>query len=308
MVKLPEIAKRLGLKITVDKAKQKTIMSDARRRVEFEADSREVEINGLRVFFGTAVRRRGRDLYVSRMDYATRLVPVLRPSLIKPPPDPKVIVLDPGHGGVDNGMENAALSLKEKVLTLDVAQRVQKLLSPRGYKVVLTRKGDASLHPEKAKDFQRRIETANDIGADLFVSIHFNSLYPNTKIGGTEIYSFTRVGQRSDLSWGFGKSNDTEDEASPVNQFDTGSTMLADAIHRAVLAELKTFDRGHKTMHSAVLRGLKCPGVLVEAVFLSSEKEGKLASTAAYRQQIAEAIAKGIEDYADTVRSLRAKS
>src|SRR5690606_7516127 len=82
---------------------------------------------------------------------------------------------------------------------------------------------------------------------------------------------------------------------------------LAHAIHRELLGELKTADRGLKTMHGAVLRGLKCPAVLVESVFLSNDHEAKLAATPAYRQRIAEAMASGIEHYAPTIRAARGK-
>lgn len=307
-VDLTEVGKRLQLKVAVDAKGERIVLSDASRRAELQVDSREAKINGVRVFLGDAIRSRANKYYIGRVDYATRLVPLLQPAFIARPPDPKIVVIDPGHGGADNGMENSALGLKEKVLTLDVAQRLKKLLETRGYKVVLTRDGDASLHPDKSKDFDRRIELANKAGADLFVSIHFNSLYPDVKIGGTEVYTFTRVGQRSDRSWGFGQVDDAEPDASPVNHYDGGSTILADALHRAVLGELKTFDRGQKTMHSVVLRGLKCPGALIEAVFLSSEVEGKLSGMPAYRQRMADALADGIDAYAKIVRSLPAKS
>ena len=78
-------------------------------------------------------------------------------------------------------------------------------------------------------------------------------------------------------------------------------------MHRDVIASLKTLDRGQKTMHSAVLRGLDCPGVLVESLFLSNDAEARRAAAPAYRQQIAEALCAGIADYADVIDSLRPK-
>jgi N-acetylmuramoyl-L-alanine amidase len=78
-------------------------------------------------------------------------------------------------------------------------------------------------------------------------------------------------------------------------------------MHREVIDTLKTVDRGQKTMHLAVLRGLKCPAVLVESVFLSNETEAKRAATPAYLQQIAEGLARGIGAYADTLGKIPPK-
>jgi N-acetylmuramoyl-L-alanine amidase len=84
--------------------------------------------------------------------------------------------------------------------------------------------------------------------------------------------------------------------------------LLGHSIKRELLQDLKTFDRGQKTMHSAVMKALNCPGVLVESVFLSNDTEAKLVATPAYRQQIAQSIADGIRAYADTLQSVRTKS
>ena len=84
--------------------------------------------------------------------------------------------------------------------------------------------------------------------------------------------------------------------------------LLAHALHRETIGGLKTSDRGHKTKHLAVLRGLNCPGVLIESVFLSNDAEARRAATTAYRQQIAESLAAGIRSYAATLDPLRPKS
>jgi len=274
----------------------------------FEADSREVSLHGLRLFLGRAVLLRNGVLYIGRVDFERVLVARLRPALLPSPPlPPRVIALDPGHGGTDNGMENKRLGLKEKVLTLDVAQRLQKILTARGYRVLLTRTDDRPLAPDKPTDFRRRAEVANRAGADVFVSIHFNSLYPDTKTTGTETYTFTPQFQRSDRAWSPLEPDDTERDAAPVNRYDPWSALLGQRVHAEVIGALKTLDRGQKTMHSAVLRGLNCPAVLVESVFLSNDAEAAQAATPAGRQQIAEAIAAGLAAYADTLTSLQPK-
>jgi N-acetylmuramoyl-L-alanine amidase len=142
----------------------------------------------------------------------------------------------------------------------------------------------------------------------LFVSIHFNSLFPDTKTSGTEVYTFTRTGQRSDHGWGFREKDDADPKPAEVNRFDPWSSLLAHSLHREVIGSLQTFDRGQKTMHLAVLRGLKCPAALVESVFLSNEVEAKRAATPEYRQQMAQALAAGIDAYASALEKISPKS
>jgi N-acetylmuramoyl-L-alanine amidase len=304
-----EMAVRLGYRGRLNSSKRELTLTSGTRKVVLTMDSREVACDGVRIFLGDAVQARNAKFYLSKTDYERCLLPLLRPEAVTAlVPRLRTIVIDPGHGGSDPGMENPRLRLQEKVLTLDVALRLEKLLKADGYTVVLTRRDDRQLAPNKDADLQRRAIVANAALADLFLSIHFNSLYPDTKVNGTEVFVFTRPGQRSDQSWGFGQSNDTETDISPVNRSDPWSSLLAHEIHRDVLATLKTDDRGHKTKHLAALRGLNCPGVLVESLFLSNETEARRAATAAYRQQIAESLASGIRSYAAALDSLRPKS
>ena len=299
---LKEIASRLGLKATWDAATRKAVLSDQTRRLELEADSREARINGLRVFLGFPAALRRGQLEVSRIDFDTCLVPLLKPALIQRVPSrPRVIALDPGHGGVDQGTQNARLGLKEKEFTLDVSRRLKALLERKGYTVVLTRNTDERL------DLQSRAIIANRANADVFVSIHFNALPNDQKTRGTEIFTFAPAHQRSTNAWSLGASDDTEHEAAPGNRYDAANAMLAHALHRELLEGLQTFDRGKKIGHLGVLRGLNCPGVLVESGFLSNDEEAKKIATPAYRQDIAEALAAGIADYAAIVATLHAK-
>jgi N-acetylmuramoyl-L-alanine amidase len=146
---------------------------------------------------------------------------------------------------------------------------------------------------------------ANRASADLFLSVHFNSLPNDTKTRGTEIFTFAPQFQRSTNSWSPTERDDTEREAAPVNRYDDWSAAFAHALHRELLSDLKTFDRGKKIMHLGMLRALNCPGALVESGFLSNEDEARKISTAAYRQQIAQALAAGIADYARLLDSAR---
>lgn len=299
-VKLAEAATRLGLKVTKSERGRKVVLSGPNVGAEIEADTRDVTVNGVRVFLGDKTEEEGGELFVSRTDFERALTPLLRPGFGPggtPVPASRVVVLDPGHGGKDHGT-----SRLEKVHALDVAARAKKILEAAGFKVVLTRTTDVYL------TLAERPALAQANKADLFVSIHFNALPRDAKTSGMEIYTFPPVRQRGTNSWSPGERNNAEDEASPVNRHDYWSSALAHSIHRRFVTDLRTFDRGKKLMHLGVLRPLRCPGVLVECGFLTSEEEARKIATPAYRQQLAQAIAAGVRDYAAKLEAARRRS
>ena len=302
-VSLEDCAARLGMRLERSIPPTSVMLKDGAQPVARFADrSRETDIKGLRVFFGDPVLEHRGTFYLSRTDFDARLLPRLRPELCASPPRrPHVVAVDPGHGGPDHGTENRSLGTMEKTYTLDVALRLKKLLEAAGYAVVMTRETDVDV-PK-----QIRTEIANQASADLFVSIHFNSLYPNTKTTGVEVLSFPPRSQRSTNSWSPGEKDDSEAREAPVNDFNAWNSVLASALHRRLLDSLHTGDRGEKFEHLGVLRMLKCPGVLVESAFLSSDAEAARLATPAYRDQIAAAILGGIQDYSDIVVRLRAQ-
>jgi N-acetylmuramoyl-L-alanine amidase len=217
---------------------------------------------------------------------------LLRPGLGAPPrARPRVIALDPGHGGRDHGKINAARRVNEKTITLDTARRLKTLLEAAGYRVVLTRDDDRYV------DLGDRAAIANLAKADLFLSLHFNALENDHRTSGIEVFTFAPQFQDSAEAWGAGQRPDRERYASPVNAFDYWSVALAQPLQRELLQDLDASDRGKKLMHLGVLRPLKCPGVLVECGFLTSDAEVRKIVTPAYRQKIAQALANGIRDY-----------
>ena len=303
-VALEEGAIHLGLRLERSVPLTSVMLKDGSQPVAKLADrSRDADIRGLRVFLGDPVVERGGKFYVSRTDFEDRLAPRLRPELCGDPPrPPRVIAIDPGHGGADHGTENHALGSMEKTYALDVSARLKRLLEGQGYKVAMTRDSDVDV-PK-----QIRSEIANQAGADLMISIHFNSLYPNTKTTGVEVLSFPPRGQRSTNSWSPGQANDSEQSAAPVNRFDPWNTFLAGFMHRRLLDSLRSGDRGEKFEHLGVLRGLKCPGVLLESAFLSSDAEAERLARPEYREKIAEAVVAGVADYAEALRRLQPAS
>lgn len=293
-VSVADVAKRLELPLTWIVRGRKLALAGAGARAELENDSREAEINGLRVFLGDPVRDSGGQLHVSRIDYERCLTPLLRPGWgVADRPAPKIVVLDPGHGGRDNGT-----SVNEKVFALDVAKRAQRLLLASGFRVALTRDDDVYL------DLVQRAVATNAARADLFVSIHFNALENDRRTAGVEVYTFPPARQHAAAWWGAGRKEDPHFETSdePINRFDHWNVVLAQALHRRLVRDLGAVDRGKKLMHLGVLRGLQCPGVLIECGFLTSEVEARKIGTPAYRQKIAEAIAAGVRDYAAVLK------
>ncbi len=293
-----EFAKKLGLKATWLKKNERLALTDKDTRIELETDSREISVNGVRVFMGEGARLQNGRLRISKIDADRLLAPLIKPGAgVSRIPPLRVIALDAGHGGRDPGKENRSLKVNEKTFTLDVAQRLEKLIEAQGYKVVQTRTKDVYV------ELGERAEIATRAGADLFISIHFNSVGGDTqRVSGTETYTMTPQFQRSTID----NTRDAGDAiANPGNGNDHWNALAGYHLHRALLNDLKTFDRGLKRGRLAVLRLATCPAVLVEAGYLSNNAEAKKIATAAYRQQIAEALADGVKAYAAGLTTAR---
>jgi N-acetylmuramoyl-L-alanine amidase len=284
----------------------RTLADKSGVRWKFETNQRDCYFDGVRVFLSLpAVLHRG-ELWVGRLDVIKTLAPLMRPEAhaAQLPEPPRVVVLDPGHGGTDPGKQNLRLKLDEKDMTLDVALRLRKILEARGYTVLMTRTTDTRFANSPAVDLPLRAEVANKAKADLFLSIHFNAVDPRDaqRVSGSETYVLTPQ---------FMVSTQPESDKSmipvqnPGNRQDVANVILGYQLHRRLLGELKTSDRGFKRYRLAVLRTLNCPGALVEAAYLSNDTEAARVATPEFRQQIAEAIAAGVGDYAAMLAALR---
>lgn len=297
---LAAVARQHGLKVQAREQGTELTLTGDGVRMEFEAGSREASWNGYRLFLGEPPVMRGRNLTLAATDWISVVRPLVDPAAVPPPGSLRLVVIDPGHGGSDPGTENRALKLKEKTYTLDVARRLTRELVQRGYRVLLTRTGDTRLAPTQAGDLRARAEKANRAGADLFISLHFNSLPDNTTVRGIETYALTPAGQRSTAAR---KRTAAERVAHPGNRHDHWNMVLSGLLHHRLVDELAATDRGLKHARFAVLRPLGCPAALVEAGFLSSRTEAQKIRSASYRQKIAKAIGDGIEDYAVQLRA-----
>ena len=303
-VSVRDLAKLSELKVAWSKPGAAMTVSDAHGvRLTFEANQKDFYFDQLRVFLGSPALFHKDSIWVSQLDVIKIVAPLIRPAdhaALLPVGEPKLIVLDPGHGGIDPGTQNVKLGVNEKTFTLDVALRLEKLLEARGWRVLLVREKDIELSKDKKADLLMRDEFANRHKADLYLSIHFNNAGP--AVTGVEVYS---LAPQFMLSAGAEQGDDMTKTAYPGNRLDYANLLFGSSLHRAMIANVKTPDRGYKHARQAVLRMLDCPGALVECAYLSNEAEARRVATPEFRQLIAESLATGVQDYATALAALR---
>ncbi|HEY4245335.1 MAG TPA: N-acetylmuramoyl-L-alanine amidase [Lacunisphaera sp.] len=305
-VSLRDVAEHFGMKLAWKKTGFTQTLTDARGvRLEFESNQRDYYFDGLRIFMGEPAVLDRDALWVSKLDLIKNVIPIFRPGdyAAQLPPPPRTIVIDPGHGGTDPGKQNLRLKLDEKDLTLDVSLRLRKLLEQLGYRVLMTRTTDKRFSNNPIIDLPLRADLANKAAADLYLSIHFNAVdHDPQRVAGTETYAFT---PQFEVSTQPEQEKKMIAEHYPGNQQDFANAVLGYNLHRQLIGELKGSDRGYKRYRLAVLRTLNCPGALVEAAYLSNDAEARKLATPEFRQKIAEALADGIRNYAETLATLR---
>ena len=221
--------------------------------------------------------------------------------------DIKTIVIDPGHGGRDPGAIGAK-GTREKNITLDVALRLKKRLSRVGnFVVLLTRDRDRTL------SLPERVEFAITNKADLFISVHVNSM-PNHTLNAIETYYFGPPLNAETLQIAEAENRDshyTIGELSAIIQ-DIGNTvkrqesaMLATAIQKSLLKNVRRHDAqvrdfGIKMAPFVVLSQVEVPSVLVEIACLTKKQEEAKLASAKYREKVAAYMEEGIEAYLET--------
>src|SRR6202521_2521828 len=211
------------------------------------------------------------------------------------------IVLDAGHGGWDLGTVGRQ-GLLEKDLVLDGTQRLGRLLQARlGSEVMFTRSGDTYLPLDQRADF------ANQTQADLFVSVHANYSSSAASRGVETYYTnlFSAPGAREvekHDDGSFSKLTPVSLSAGGLHEKIEESRKLATSVQRSLYATLAASspdirNRGIKDSAFAVLTGTTMPAILTEISFVSSPADEHNLQSATYRQQIAEALYKGIAGY-----------
>lgn len=271
----------------LETAPSKTVSLDnGKAQMTLTANSRETRINGVKQWLAFPTIVQDGKLLVSRLDLAKTIEPRLRPEKIEGLRPVRTVVLDPGHGGHDRGA--GSRYGYEKDFSLDVALRVKQKLERRGLRVLMTRSSDVFI------PLHERPRTANNTSDSIFVSIHFNSASSNPLARGFEIYSVAPRGAPATNDSAFSIRNLREE---PANAVDTHSTALAGSVYHSMLGHVPMEDRGMKHARFAVVRLCTKPSVLIECGFVSNGPESALIGSAAWRQQVADAIATGIENY-----------
>jgi N-acetylmuramoyl-L-alanine amidase len=218
------------------------------------------------------------------------------------------VVIDPGHGGHDQGTEGPH-GLLEKDLVLDLSQRLGKLIEDHmGAEVIYTRTDDTFI------PLEGRTALANEKKADLFLSIHANSS-PVPRITGVETYylSLTDSKEAKDVA---ARENDSSQlsvfelrdlvQKIELNDKVQESREFASRIQSAMFAfSARSFpsekNRGVKKAPFVVLIGAHMPSVLAEIGFLSNPREEALLKRPDYRQKLADALYRGVSRYADSL-------
>ena len=188
----------------------------------------------------------------------------------------KLIVIDPGHGGIDPGAlgSNGVL---EKNIVLEVSMKLADIMRQSGAQVLLTRESDhdlsdpelSNLHEIKVQDLTRRVELANQNNADIFLSVHVNS-FPDKRECGAQ--TFSQPGSEE-------------------------SKKLAMSIQKEINNFLKNPGRQAKQVDYFANRMTKMPSVIIEIGFITNPGEEKLMLDPAYQNKISWSIYAGIARY-----------
>ena len=275
---LADIAAHFGMRY--EPAGRRFVLSSRYSLLTFTQDSTEAIVNGTRVHLSDAPWTAHGQALVADVDFRLLLSPILTAKDLRRG-NVRRVLIDPGHGGKDPG--TLGRRHPEKEITLQVARRLEKELTARGYQVALTRTRDQNLALEA------RTQHARTWKADVFVSLHCNAA-PAT-VRGIEIFRASPEGARST----YGTRRATG--ASINSPWDADNARLAYDIQKNVIAATGAGDRGVRNARFAVLRDCPCPAVLVEMGFLSNTADEANLASAAYQTNLARGIAEGISRY-----------
>lgn len=190
----------------------------------------------------------------------------------------KVILIDPGHGGIDGGACSQD-GICEKNINLSIALKLEEMLKKDGFKVILTRYEDQGLYTEgrtvrekKIEDLNKRVSMKKDFECDLFVSIHLNT-FPQASVKGAQVW--------------YSRNED--------------SVKIANIIQENLILDLDPSNHRKSKpaeAHYKVLRNNdSMPGVIVECGFLSNYEEAHKLRQDEYQNKIAESLYKSISMY-----------
>lgn len=219
----------------------------------------------------------------------------------------KLIAIDPGHGGVDPGATGIS-GVREKTLTLAHARELKRRLEATGrFRVVLTRNRDVFIR------LRKRIAIARQTGADLFISLHADSI-ANPKVRGGSIYTLSERASDKEAAALAAKENKADMIAGvdlAVQNREVANILIhlaqrnsknesakfAKILTRELRAEMKLLGRTHRFAGFAVLKAPDIPSVLVELGYLSNSADERNLRRAKHRAKVAQAIVRAVTGY-----------
>ena len=209
----------------------------------------------------------------------------------------KIIVLDPGHGGYDNGAKGPDGTF-EKTATMEISRILAQELS-KTYDVVFTRTDDYWV------DLLTRTSTANHLNADMFISIHTGASYLH-QVSGISLYYYEKVStselMSEENSLNALKKNELQTSWSDIqNMHQKKSKTLAELIMNRI-NEVPQFKADIQGAPLLVLEGADMPAVLVEIGYITNPIDEKSLSDISSLTDIADQIKSGIDDYFEKTR------
>ncbi len=217
-----------------------------------------------------------------------------------------LIVIDPGHGGIDPGALGRNTEEKDITLTMALALR-DELLASGKYRVALTRTEDVSV------PLRERFRVAREESADLFISLHADA-HDDHKMRGASVYTLSETASDSEAEALAAKENkadiiagvDLSRQSAAVTDIlidlaQRDTTNLSARFAKILVKELKnntlTLGKSHRFAGFAVLKAPDVPSVLLEMGYLSSERDQALLTSEKHQSQLARAIRAAIERY-----------
>lgn len=225
----------------------------------------------------------------------------------KPDRRKRVVVIDPGHGGVDPGTMGSR-GTKEKTLMLAVAKEVRRQLIATGrYRVALTRESDVFMR------LRDRIRVARRVGAELFISLHADSIRDHS-MRGASVYTLSERSSdkeaaalaarenKADIIAGVDLSKEDSDVANILIDLAQRETMnfsarFADILINELADDMRLIRRTHRFAGFAVLKAPDVPSVLVELGYLSNRVDEMLLRKPDHHAKVARAILRAVNRY-----------
>lgn len=290
-VSMSYIARLYSMKMS--RSGRKMVLKNKWNTVEFEQRGRRAWINGIMVWLHHPCSGSGNNWALDSSDFKRGIDPILRAYAYLPKQMPRLVVLDPGHGGKDSGAIGPS-KLHEKQVVLDISLRVKRILESQKIAVRMTRSGDT--YPT----LDQRTDYAAQAGADLFISIHADGA-GDPSANGVETFITSIAGGES--SNHYGQGGDTGFEKN--NKFDAANAVLGYSIQHNLVKASQRSDRGLRRARYSVIRNAPCPAALVECGFVTNPSEESLLNSATYRENVARGICKGILGYCTLIKRSR---